>query len=149
MSTSGTPDEATRAMIGAVRDAFVAADNRNDADTMTALLADDVVILHPRCGVISGKAAASEFVRAVLAELAGQFHKQARYTTIELHVLGDFAFERGSFAQRLVPRGEGVAEDESGQYFWVYARNSQGAWKIARIAGAFAADESEPCVPRA
>jgi ketosteroid isomerase-like protein len=60
-----------------------------------------------------------------------------RYSTLELHVCGDWAFERGEFEQLLRPRNEGPPIHERGQYLWVYARNGDGIWRLARIAGAF------------
>ena len=129
-----------------VRDAFVAADNANDSAAMVALLTDDVVILHPRCGIIAGRDDAAAFIARVLAEVGAEYDKRARYSTMEVKVADDFAYERGKFAQELVPRAGGAAEYDSGEYLWVYAKGNDGVWRIARIAGAFdMAQEEEPC----
>lgn len=136
------------AAIRAVRDAFVAADNASDVVTMTTLLTDDVVILHPHSGIITGREAAAQFMSQVLDEVREQFAKRASYSTIELKVAGDFAFERGIFAQELVPRAGGATEYDNGQYLWLYVKDTDGVWRLARIAGAFVSsteDQVEPC----
>jgi ketosteroid isomerase-like protein len=130
------PTDGDLAKIRAVRDAFIAADGACDAVAMTGLLADDIVILHPFCGVFDGHEAASRFMREVLGEIAAQFEKRVSYSTIELKLAGDLAFERGTIAQELVPRDGGVTEYDSGQYLWLYAKGPDGVWKVARIAGA-------------
>jgi ketosteroid isomerase-like protein len=52
-----------------LRERFLAADLAGNADAMIPLLADDVVILHPQCGVIQGKSAVAGFMRQVLSEV--------------------------------------------------------------------------------
>lgn len=130
-----------RDSIRAVRDAFVAADLANDAAAMTSLLADDVVILHPQCGVITGKEAASRFMHEVLGEVNARFVKYARYSPLEFNGCGGCVFERGEFEQELRPRGGGEVERQRGQYLWLFAKTDAGAWRIARIAGAFVTGE--------
>jgi uncharacterized protein (TIGR02246 family) len=136
MSDTAGSDTAITA-IRHVREAFVAADRANDGDAMGRLLTDDVVILHPHCGVIVGWDAAVTFMRHALAELDAEFSKQAQYSTVELRACGDFAYERGEFVQHLTPRDGGAPQHDRGQYLWVYVKAAHGQWKIARIAGAF------------
>ena len=127
--------------VRAVRDRFVAADLANDAAAMAALLADDVVILHPEAGVISGRDAAARFMQAVLGEVEAEFIKEVRYTRLELHLSEQFAFERGEFTQALRPRAGGDPVHEHGQYLWLFTRNGDGVWRISRMAGAFVAEQ--------
>lgn len=87
-----------------VRDAFLDADNAGDADAMTPLMADDVAVLHPYCGVIDGKDAVRTFMRHVLDDVHAEFDKHATYSTIELKVRDDLAYERGTLLQLLTPR---------------------------------------------
>jgi uncharacterized protein (TIGR02246 family) len=131
-----TPADADLAAIRETRDAFVDADNAGDTDAMVRLLADDIVILHPYCGAFDGKDAVRTFMGRVLGEVHAEFDKQASYSTIELTVSGDFAFERGELRQRLTPKAGGPATHDAGMYLWIYAKRD-GAWQIARIAGTF------------
>lgn len=129
-----------------VRDAFVAADNANDHVALGSLLTDDVVILHPHCGIFSGRDAVLAFMRDVLTKVAAQYDKRARYSTIEVNVASDFAYERGELAQELRPRAGGPAEYDRGEYLWIFRKGGDGTWRIARIAGAFqTATEADTC----
>ena len=127
-----------------LRERFTAADNTGDADAMLQLVADDIVILHPHCGVFEGRDAAGTFIRQVLREVHDEFEKHARYTTIEIMVGGDVAVERGHFAQVLFPKNGGVLTNEVGMYLWVYTRSSDRRWKLARIAGSITTPEEAP-----
>jgi uncharacterized protein (TIGR02246 family) len=127
----------------AVRAAFVSADRAGNPQAMTALLTDDVVILHPDLGAIDGREAVTQFVERVLMDIAQAFTKHVEYSTIELEIAGRFAFERGRFHQELVPRAGGAVEYDNGQYLWLYAKGADGAWKIARIAGALEREQEE------
>ena len=140
-ATSATvnPD---RDAIEAVRHAFVDADNAGDAEAMAQLLADDIVVLHPHCGAFEGKEAVRTFIGQVLGEVHAVFDKHASYSTIELAVSGDLAYERGLFRQQLTPRSGGAIAQDEGMYLWIYTRRDE-RWRIARIAGTFkTAEES-------
>jgi uncharacterized protein (TIGR02246 family) len=131
-----------RRAITLVRDAFLDADNAGDADAMTRLMADDIVVLHPYCGVIDGKNAVRSFMGRVLADVHAEFDKHARCSTIELKVSGDLAYERGTLLQLLTPKAGGAVERDEGMYLWIYERRD-GVWLITRIAGSLTqADES-------
>ena len=78
-ATVSGPHDDHRA-ITLVRDAFLAADNAGDADAMTRLMADDIVVLHPYCGVIDGKDAVRTFMGHVLGDVHAEFDKHATYS---------------------------------------------------------------------
>ena len=134
---------ADRAAIAAVHNAFVAADLAGDAEAMQRLLTEDVVILHPVCGVIEGRESAGLFIRQVLGELHTAFRRQASYSTYELRISGDLAYERGHLSQILTPLGEGSVDRDEGMYLWIYVRDAEQGWRIARIAGTLAHQEPE------
>jgi ketosteroid isomerase-like protein len=119
-----------------LRSRFIAADNAGDAEALDQLLADDIVILHPCCGVYEGKEAAIAFMRQVLVEVHDEFEKHASYSRIELIVSGDMAVERGRFSQDLRPRNGSDPQRDEGMYLWVYLRSNENGWRLARIAGA-------------
>jgi uncharacterized protein (TIGR02246 family) len=134
-ATSATVN-ADRAEIQAVRDAFVNADNAGDAEAMAQLLADDIVVMHPYCGAFEGKDAVRTFMESVLGEVHAEFDKHVSYSTIELAVSGDLAYERGVLRQQLTPRAGGAIEHDEGMYLWIYTRRGE-QWRIARITGIF------------
>lgn len=139
------PSEHDSRELDALRDRFIAADRAGDAEAMGQLLTDDVVVLHPYCGVFEGRAAAVGFMRQVLAEVHDQFDKRSSYWRIELIVSDDLAIERGRFAQDLTAKDGGEPHRDEGMYLWVYLRSADKHWKLARIAGTLTSsgDEAE------
>jgi uncharacterized protein (TIGR02246 family) len=133
-SATSAAINADRAAIQAVRDGFVNADNAGDAEAMAQLLADDIVVMHPYCGAFED--AVRTFMRSVLGEVHAECDKQVSYSTIELAVSGDLAYERGVLRQQLTPRSGGAIERDEGMYLWIYTRRG-GQWRIARITGTF------------
>jgi ketosteroid isomerase-like protein len=104
-------------------------------------MADDIVVPHPYCGVIDGKDAVRTFMGHVLGDVHAEFDKHAPYSTIELKVSGDLAYERGTLLQLLTPKSGGPIERDEGMNLWIYKRHD-GLWQIARIVGSFTpADE--------
>ena len=97
------------------------------------ILADDAVIMPPWIPAVEGKAACMEFVGSILDDIKQQFDRMVTYTSAEVVVAGDTAFDRGTFSQTLRERASGNVIEESAQYLWIYRRQPGGAWKIARI----------------
>ena len=46
---------------------------------------------------------------------------------------GDQAFDRGSYSQTVTPKAGGAAMASKGNYWWFYARNSDGNWQQTRV----------------
>ena len=82
---------------------------------------------------------------AVEKELGGSctyFSLAASYFT-EVRVIGEYAFDRGSFAFSVAPRSGGDTSRETGKYLFLYSRAADGSWKIARAIVNLDAHESE------
>jgi uncharacterized protein (TIGR02246 family) len=108
------------------------AERRGDAEAFVAGFADDVVIMAPGEAPLEGREACREFVSGVLSWVVVAFDRELTYTTSELRVLGDWAFERGSYAHTFSPRDGGSPEQERGSYLWLFRREPDG-WRIARV----------------
>ncbi len=114
-----TLDSASREAIEATIDRYVAASNEGDAEGLTALYAEDAVLLPPDHEPILGR-------RAI-----GEFWQQGTDTglevsTLRLEVDGDVAYLVGRY--RLPPTEE--EEADSGQYVMCLKRQTDGAWKL-------------------
>jgi ketosteroid isomerase-like protein len=107
------------------------------------VLSDDAVIMPPGGGVLEGKAACMGFIRDVFADLGMEFDREITLTSTELQLHGDWAFDRGTFAQRLIRKQNGEELRETGKYFWLYQRTA-GAWRLARVIGNYDWQEEEP-----
>jgi uncharacterized protein (TIGR02246 family) len=118
-SGSVAPDSASRSAIEATVDKYVAASNEGDADALTALYAEDAVLLPPDHEPIHGR------------EAIGEFWKQGTDTGLELSTLrldgdGDVAYLVGRY--RLPPTEQ--EEADSGQYVLCLKRQTDGTWKL-------------------
>jgi ketosteroid isomerase-like protein len=108
------------------------AENAGYADDIGQMLAEDAVIMVPDLPIQEGKAACAGFVREVLAGLLERFTRRITYVSAEVRVVGDFAFDRGSFWLTVSPKSGGDTTRETGKYLFLYSRTSGGSWKIAR-----------------
>lgn len=102
------------------------------------LLSDDAVIMPPGMPAIEGREACLEFVREVLGHMNALYERRVICDSAEVVVSGNLAFDRGRFAQTLTPRDGGVVESEEGHYLWMYRRDADGRWWLARIIGSVA-----------
>lgn len=116
-----------------IRARLEAAENGGDAGYIGQMMADDVVIMVPDEPVQEGKAACADFVREMLAGLLERFDRRIKYVSAEVRVIGDVAFDRGSFSFTVTPKSGGDTARATGKYFWLYSRGGDGSWKLARV----------------
>jgi len=109
-----------------------AAENAGSSSDMISMLADDAVIMAPNQPVQEGKAACAVFLTNVIKGLFDEYDRHIVYTSAEVQVIGNIAFDRGSFSFRVAPRSGGAASRETGKYLFLYSRAGDGSWKIAR-----------------
>jgi uncharacterized protein (TIGR02246 family) len=114
--------------IDQVRDAHVAALNRNDAGAWTAQFADDGVQMPPHVPANVGKAMIGPWSEAMLAHFRVQF----ALSVDEVRVLGEWAFERGGYTISLSPTAGGEPMRDSGKYITIYQRKPAEPWRMAR-----------------
>jgi uncharacterized protein (TIGR02246 family) len=100
-------------------DRYVAASNEGDAEALTALYADDAVLLPPDHEPVHGR------------EAIGEFWRQGTDTglevsTLRLEVGGDVAYLVGQY--HLPPTEQ--EEADSGQYVLCLKRQADGAWRL-------------------
>lgn len=111
-----------------MRERVSRAENTGRFDVMKPDLAEDVVVMPPGMPAVSGLAAATAFMEGFLKD----FRIEVQYTSEEIVVAGDFAFDRGTAWQRITPKAGGASIEEPNKYLWVY-RRVNGAWKAARV----------------
>ena len=111
-----------------LRERTMEAENAGDAAFFEGASAEDVVVMPPGMPAVFGRAAAVTFMGAFL----GQFDLRIQYVSQEIRVNGDFGFDRGTYSQTLTPKGGGNGSRESGNYLWIYSRQSDG-WRFSRV----------------
>lgn len=115
-----------------MRRRWEAAENNHTVDDVVAMMADDAVLMVPDFAVQEGRDACAQFVRAIDADLAGAFDRRIEYVSAEVRVLGDTAFDRGSFSFVVFFKDSIEARINRGKYFVLYMR-TRGEWKISRF----------------
>ncbi len=114
--------------IDSLREAYVAAVNNGDADSWAAAFTDDAVQMPPHAPTNHGSARIRAWCKAFLAP----FHATFVLLVCEVHVAGEWAYERGSYTITLSPRAGGEPVKDIGKYVTIYARQDGGSWRIAR-----------------
>ena len=127
-ATLSDPD-ADRQAVAAASARFQEAENASAVDQMSALFADDLVMMGPNMPSVTG-------IDEVVPEMSA-FHAaiavDVEYDSQEIEVFGDWAFDRGTYSYTLTPRAGGASFHETGKYLWLYRRQADGSWKQARV----------------
>jgi ketosteroid isomerase-like protein/catechol 2,3-dioxygenase-like lactoylglutathione lyase family enzyme len=127
-----TADDA-RARIDAIRIAIQEAENAMDPAAIAQFLQEDAVLMVPDHPVQEGKAACTAFLREMLGQPASRYDRRITYTSDEVAVAGDLAFDRGTFGFSVTPKDGGDTTDVTGKYLWILARGAEEKWLITRL----------------
>ena len=114
--------------IDEVRVAHVAALNAGDAQAWVAQFTDDAVQMPPNAPENVGRSKIASWSRAFL----DQFRVHFALAVDEVRVLGEWAFERGSYSISLTSKAGGQPMQDIGKYLTIYQRKPGGAWRMAR-----------------
>jgi ketosteroid isomerase-like protein len=117
------------AAINALRSAFTAAVNRDDAAEMTSFYTDDAVRAESNQPPVVGRDA----IAAANFDMMSAFDRDIALRSDETEVAGDWAFDRGQYLVHLKARRTGAdLVTDQGQYLVILRRLPGGLWKIAR-----------------
>jgi len=108
-------------------DAYVAAINSNDTETLMADLTDDIVYQAPGEPEIIGKDA----VRKWVAGYFGAYRTKWEKTSIGFTVIGDWAFERYEYQSTDVNKKTGAVTTDKGKGINIFRRRADGKWRVA------------------
>jgi ketosteroid isomerase-like protein len=114
------------------REQLQSAENAFNPDPIIRLMADDMVLMVPNEPVQEGKPACAAFVRRILAEQEAWFDRVISYVSEEVALRGAVAFDRGSFSFTVVVKHDRRRSQPTGKYFWLYTRDRDGEWQLAR-----------------
>ena len=141
-------DGVARGTIDSIRIAIEAAENAMDADAAARILSDDAVLMVPDHPVQEGRSACASFLRELFGQLASRYDRRITYTSYEVNIVGDLAFDRGTFTFSVTPKDGGETTDVTGKYLWILVRGTDGTWRVSRLI-ASRDDSSEEPVERA
>jgi uncharacterized protein (TIGR02246 family) len=127
------PDTASvRDSIEAENANFIEAWQMGDAERFASLFAEDGAMLRPGGGLTVGRANIRARMREVFSRVRMTF---GTITTIDVFVIGDTAYETGSWNFTIGPIGSTTAEPDSGHYVEIWKLDRAGTWKIWRDIG--------------
>jgi len=99
-----------------------------NVDEALRLYADDAIVRPANMEPVSGKAALRTFFTQWFAAMA---IKDGKYTTVELDVHGDTAYQIGTYSATVKPVGEAEVRDR-GSFAVVWKRQPDGSWRYHR-----------------
>lgn len=114
--------------IAAVREAWLEAVRRSDAEALAPLVTEDVLVVHPNGRCSSGRAAVVEEFRAFFA----QHSSEQQLTAVETVVDRDWAFERGTMVTTVTCRTSGEQRQVTSHVLNLL-RRTPGGWQVARV----------------
>jgi uncharacterized protein (TIGR02246 family) len=121
--------EQDRIGINKTRSEYVTAWKAGDADQLAILYTTDAVVLYPHQPAVVGRSAILAYFKSFFAEFA---QEDFDLTSAEIEIAGPWAFDRGTFRWRGVPRAGGDPVDDHGKYLVVLQKQPDGSWKVAR-----------------
>jgi uncharacterized protein (TIGR02246 family) len=100
----------------------------NDAAMMMSQWTDDFVLLPPAGPILRGRSVIAEAFRGVESPEIVEYVLDIQ----EVKVLGDHAFEWGTYHYRVRPRAGGETVRTGGKLMRVLQRQPDGSWKMYR-----------------
>lgn len=100
-----------------------------DTAAMMSQWTDDFVLLQPVGPILRGRSAIAD---ALLGAASAVEIVDWVFDFQEITVLGDHAFEWGTYSGHVSPRGSGEAIRSSGKLMRILQRQPDGAWKMSR-----------------
>jgi uncharacterized protein (TIGR02246 family) len=114
------------AAVRRVTQEWVLACNTRHLDDLLELYAADALVLRSNYAPVRGGAAIREFFFGALDAGLGE----VEVDPVRVEIDRDMAYEAGR-CKALIPGAAGKRREERGKYLWVFARQSNGEWKLA------------------
>lgn len=122
---------ADQAAIRLVLEQIAGAFNAGRYDEMFARYRDDVVVSPPNAPDLVGK---QSWRSAMEATIPQNLALNLRFDTQELEVVGDLAYERGTYRMEAADKESGtVLQTVSGRHIHIFKREADGSWKGWRL----------------
>jgi len=121
--------EADKTAIERVREKELRAFDLGDVEGFDNIVTEDIVLDTPNRPAIVGK----EAIRAFGEALFSRLDYEATYSVDELVIEKNWAFDRGVWIEKRVPKDGGEQSQLSFGILQLYKRQSDGSWKLARL----------------
>jgi uncharacterized protein (TIGR02246 family) len=137
-SPSSNAQAADEAAIDAAMQRYVADIRSNDATKIASWWTEDAVYIERAAPTVRGRAELEALLKRILTD--------AKVTDVsvekdEVTVTGDLAYFLGGYREVLQPR-QGPVLDNRGRFLFIWKRQGDGTWKIARSVATEPAQDS-------
>lgn len=97
-------------------------------EASVALYAPDATFIQPDGGRVEGAAA----IRTLYQTITSTFDSDLTFTSRQVAVSGELAYDSGTYTETLVTRPTGEKQPMAGSYQTVYRKTTTGGWKIVQ-----------------
>jgi uncharacterized protein (TIGR02246 family) len=118
-----------RAGIDKTRNAYIAAWKAGDTRRIVELYSEDALVLYPDQPAVTGRRAISEYFRKFFNEFTDT---EFALTSSEVQIVGAWAYDRGAYRWKAVPRAGGKPIEDTGKHLVILTRQGSGEWKVSR-----------------
>jgi uncharacterized protein (TIGR02246 family) len=125
---SGPSDAAVRHAIAESHRTYAAAMKRSDVMALASHFAEDAILLPQSSDMQRGRDAIQKWLASWLPTTTFQVFEA---TTLQVTVVGDTAYEVGTYQMKFTPHGSPPISD-IGQYLMVWKHAPDGQWRILR-----------------
>jgi uncharacterized protein (TIGR02246 family) len=125
---SAPPDPAP---VNAVRDQYMSMYNSGDVSGIGDLYTDDAVVMNNNQEAMKGKQAIQQAAEAMVQ----MFTVNIAITPADTQIVGDLAYEYGSYELSMTPKAGGNAVQNGGNYLVILKHGADGSWKLTREIG--------------
>jgi uncharacterized protein (TIGR02246 family) len=115
--------------INKLRSDHSAAYNAGDTAALVGFFTDDAVLMPPNNLVVVGKEAIESRYQLTFTH----FTAEHNHLSDEIKVMGDYAFERGTYEVKMIPKAGGESVQDKGKYIAILQRQPNDTWKFARL----------------
>jgi len=125
----------------------VEASKAMDVESLVSLWTDDIVSIPQNGDAVVGKEANRNSLLK-LKQASGDIDiVEYDLSFKEVKVIGDWAYEWGTFSGTVRPKDGGETSKSSGKLFRVLKREADGSWKVARTMSTYDSDENDEAPP--
>jgi len=121
-------EEADKTAIAELREQEMAAISSGDVSALEKVYTADIKLMPPNEHAVTG----TEKLRSWAENMYSMISVQGEYTSSDLTLAGDLAFERLTMNLTITPVDGGESIMETGKCIHVYKRQADGTWQIAQ-----------------
>ena len=132
-ATDSPAETSVEADLAAVREVLADTEQRfnsGDLDAFMPVFAPDAIILAPSTPDVVG----FEAIRKMYGDAMAQVDMQVHFSTTEVQVFGDLAYERGAYTLQVSDKASGaVTQEIVNRHIHIFKRQPDGSWKTWRL----------------